>query len=183
MNRTFNYLAEADFHGYVVFLDDDDWLDKNCLQVFAREIDLASGKWLVSNRTMVTGEPLTKNRSKKQMLNYYLDCLLTRRFSGDATHCIQFDIARQCYFPRTIKNAEEWFFFSQVARLERNFRYLNAPGTLTEGYLPEGLTHMQTRVKEKWVVYLKLLRELIACRTLNISTSTYMILRLGRLFL
>ena len=48
-NRVLDLLSEKFFTGYIIFLDDDDWLDQNCLSSFADTIrQNPNQSWLVT---------------------------------------------------------------------------------------------------------------------------------------
>lgn len=183
VNRAFDLLHSEGFQGYVVFLDDDDWLAPACLSDFANAIGSASDPaWLVSQRVHTDGTSFTKNRTGQNLIHYYRDCLILKRFSGDATHCIHFKEASMCHFPDTIKNAEEWFFFSQLARHTPSFTYLPSIGTYSEGYLDAGLTRAHLSRREKIALFMQVCKELLRARIWNAYTALYMILRLGKIF-
>lgn len=183
VNRAFDLLRSEGFEGYVVFLDDDDWLAPNCLTDFARAIEKQRDVvWLVSSRAHTDGTSFTKNRTGRNVIRYYWDCLISKRFSGDATHCIRFREASMCRFPDTVKNAEEWFFFSQLAQKSPAFTYLSSVGTYSEGYLEGGLTRTTLYYREKMNLYLRISKELSRARVWNAYTALYMILRFGRIF-
>jgi glycosyltransferase involved in cell wall biosynthesis len=182
VNRAFDLLRNTGFQGHVVFLDDDDWLAPDCLATFADSIEKDGGAWLVSARASTDGIPFTKNRTGHDVIRYYRDCLLFKRFSGDATHCIGFKKAVACQFLTTVKNAEEWFFFAQIARHSPTFRYLDSIGTFSEGYLDGGLTRTNLTLEQKLELYRRISREMTRERLWSIPTSLYMVLRLGRIF-
>jgi glycosyltransferase involved in cell wall biosynthesis len=141
LNRVLDVLTEQKYSGYVVYLDDDDWLHENCLTDFTKAITSYSDPvWIVSERTdALTNIPFTKVKKNKAYFYYPKNVLLLKNFTGDATHCIQFSQTANCRFPTTIKNAEEWIYFSQVSKIAP-FIFLEKTGTYSEGYAPLGLT-------------------------------------------
>lgn len=184
VNRAIDFLRAEGFEGHVVFLDDDDWLAPTCLADFAKVIEKNDGAlWLVSDRSRSGGVSFTKNRTGRSIIKYYPDCLILKRFSGDATHCIRFTEASKCHFLNTVKNAEEWFFFSQLAQYSPTFTYLPLPGTYSEGYTEGGLTRTSLSHKEKLGLYLRICKELSRAKVWNAYTTLYMLLRFGRIFL
>ncbi|MDP3402715.1 MAG: glycosyltransferase family 2 protein [bacterium] len=183
VNRAFDLLRAENFEGYVVFLDDDDWLAPTCLADFAGGIEKEPGVlWLVSKRAQTDSTSFTINRTGKQLIDYYRDCLLFKLFSGDATHCIGFPEASRCRFLNTVRNAEEWFFFSQLARYVPKFIYLSSVGTYSEGYLEGGLTRTTLSRSEKVDLFLRICKELSQTRAWSASTALYMFLRFGKIF-
>jgi len=183
LNKAFALLAAKEFRGHVIFLDDDDWLDPSCLEQFSAEISRTHAGWLVSNRIDTSGAPFTKNNTGGSLVRYVRDCLLLKRFRGDATHCIRFEEASRCLFSEEVKNGEEWLFFAQVARYFPEFNYLDTPGTISEGYLEDGLTRISLSKKQKLSLFRTLLHELYEKRLLDLETCMYMILRLGKVVL
>lgn len=142
LNHILSILAEEDFSGHIVYLDDDDWLAPNCLKNFAEEIQQDSSlKWLVSNRVIEsTDKSLTKSSLESGHIHYLRDNLVMRKIFGDSTHCIHFPTTKNFRYSNLIKNAEEWLYFSQVAQKHPHFKYLNSTGTFTYGYGEDGLT-------------------------------------------
>jgi hypothetical protein len=82
--------------------------------------------------------------------------LIHRTFTGDTTHCINFQIANNFLFPTRIKNAEEWLYFAQLSIAQGSFKYIPVAGTYSEGYAIDGLTHIyhnrHERIKNNWSV-------------------------------
>jgi glycosyltransferase involved in cell wall biosynthesis len=145
LNSILQTLGSTDFNGYIVYLDDDDWLAPNCLADFTQTIsENSSAGWLVSNRALENGISLTQNTTGRQRISYFFDYLLFKRFRGDATHCIAFAPAHAgshpAQFPSTVANGEEWYYFLGVARSYGTFVYTNQIGTYTTGYDAGGLT-------------------------------------------
>lgn len=151
LNRALRHLREEQFAGFVVFLDDDDWLAPECLSDFAAASRrFPETYWFVSNRTHhETKQPYTYNKTTRDTFHYPTDCLLERRFGGDATHCIDFARTSTAEFSHRVKNAEEWLYFALVAVSISNFRYLPTTGTYSAGYTPGGLTDIYHKAKEQ----------------------------------
>jgi len=140
-NRALQHVREHGTATHVIFLDDDDWLSETCFADFARSIEAyPSDAWHVSARAYPSGAWLTVNKTGRDRIRYIRDYLLLRRFSGDATHCIQLEVAAACTFPVQIRNGEEWLYFSSVASTVPTFRYVPTIGTYSGGYLDDGLT-------------------------------------------
>jgi glycosyltransferase involved in cell wall biosynthesis len=140
VNRALEYLRNIAFDGYIVFLDDDDWLGPTCLADFSREIEESNALWVVSDRAYTDGTSITHNYTGRRHISYLKDYLLRRTFTGDATHAIHFPTVANVSFPFTIKNAEEWIYFASVATRIPTFIYCSAIGTYSDGYLADGLS-------------------------------------------
>jgi glycosyltransferase involved in cell wall biosynthesis len=139
LNKVLNKLTADNFDGYIVYLDDDDWLASDCLENFKKNIEKYKAySWFVSNRVLDTGESLTRNNTRRKGISYFFDYLLFKTFSGDATHCINFSACNSARFPSTIKNGEEWYYFLHVSKKCRDFLYIAEAGTYTEGYSING---------------------------------------------
>lgn len=141
VNSAFDLLRTESFDGYVVFLDDDDWLAPSCLADFADSITRTGHPWLVSERVnSTTKKSFTSNKTGKTLISYQYHCLIKKNFSGDTTHCINFSSTKDIRFPLSIKNAEEWLYFAHVSTIHPRFIFLPVVGTLSEGYAAAGLT-------------------------------------------
>ena len=184
VNRVLDALAEQNFTGHIVFLDDDDWLDGHCLEQLAKEIGAdQTESWIVANRTQRDNTPFTKNQTGTTKIHYYRDYLLLRRFSGDATHCIAFAKVRQLRFPLNIKNAEEWLYFAQVAKTLSHFTYLDIPGTYSDGYRADGLTKQTDSRRARLHIYRLVVSEAFDRRLFNMYVWLYLLGRLTKLLL
>lgn len=184
LNRALAHLRDIGFEGHVVFLDDDDWLHQRCLEWLSEELEARPDTgWIVLNRALPDGTSLTKNKTRNTRISYYADYLILKRFSGDATHCIESSVALACSFPQSAKNGEEWFFFSQAAERLPCFTYLPLPGTYSGGYLEDGVTRAQVPFTRKLALYKRLLQELSSKKLWSGALVLYMFLRLARLFI
>ena len=171
LNNLLERLAGEDFNGFVVYLDDDDWLTETCLADFKSAIEGNPAKnWFVSNRSLESGESLTVNKTKKTELSYFTDYLFFKRFSGDATHCIKSSQALKGHYPNHIKNGEEWYYFLLVSKYNKVFLYINKNSTYTDGYSEDGLN---TYMKKKYYANTKLLFK----EKLSVSVVLYLCFR------
>ncbi len=182
VNKAIATLRNENFRGHIVFLDDDDWLAPECLSDFATAIlQYPDNHWFVSQRTHhETKLPYTVNKTTRDLIHYASDCLIERRFGGDATHCIDFTLTSAAEFPCSVKNAEEWLYFATVATTIPSFRYLPTTGTYSAGYAPGGLTdeyHKNTEQKQNAP---KLAREVWERKIFDPYILLYISLRLVR---
>jgi hypothetical protein len=177
-------LRKEGFSGYMLFLDDDDWLSPDCLKDFSNLIKKHTVEhWFVTNRTDAkTGLAFTQNKTGKDAIAYLTECLVKRRFSGDATHCLDFSKIKTLLFPTTIRNAEEWLYFAHVASIIPRFIYANVTGTLSEGYSPEGLTDQYRTNAEHDKNILPLIKETAGRHLFNPLIWFYLGYRLLRRF-
>lgn len=181
INKILENLSSINFDGYVIYLDDDDWLARNCLTDFAKEIsENLSLRWIVSNRVIeATGESLTKSSVNDEFINYLRENLIFKRITGDSTHCIHFPTTKSCRFSMEIRNGEEWVYFTQVAAIHPSFKYINSTGTYTNGYLESGLTANQTDIRSTKQIFL-LIKEMSALKILTPYIYLYLTGRIGK---
>jgi glycosyltransferase involved in cell wall biosynthesis len=182
VNRALAVLRHDNFRGHIVFLDDDDWLAPACLADFATAIRAyPENHWFVSQRTHhETNVPYTFTKTTRDVIHYASDCLIERRFGGDATHCIDFTLTTKAEFPTQVKNAEEWLYFATVATIIPNFRYRAVPGTYSAGYAPGGITDLYHENTEQKQNAPKLAREVWERKIFDPYILLYIGLRLIR---
>ena len=175
INSVLEKLNTEEFDGYVVYLDDDDWLAPNCLRDYADEISANSSlNWLVSNRVIESGGKLiTKSKLGTGFIHYLRGNLLRRKIFGDATHCIHFPSTKYCRYSTRIRNAEEWLYFAQIAVIHPHFKYLNSTGTFTYGYGEGGLTAHRADIRSLGRIS-TLFKETLAFKILNPYVYIYL---------
>lgn len=119
---------------WVIFLDDDDYLAPDALSTF-RELIIAHPecKWFVTNRAYANGKLVTKYPKSETLYSYIKDVLIFKRCKGDVTHCIKTSALTSVRYSKSIKQAEEWLFYYQIALHQKLF-YHNHNSTLTDGY-------------------------------------------------
>lgn len=115
-------------------MDDDDWLAPNTLSFIAQKIEKNHKKWYISRRDYENGKAITKAKNGEREYDYVADYFLAKNFFGDATHWIDLEIIQNIRFFRDVKNAEEWYFFMQLAEFT-NFEFIDHGSTVTAGYL------------------------------------------------
>lgn len=131
---------------WVIFLDDDDYLKDDALYNLQKIInENPKESWIVTNRAYSDGTKITFGKKGNGHYSYIYNYLLFRNFKGDATHCIKKTLIngdKKIRFATTIKQAEEWIFYFDLARITK-FLYINKNTTLSDGYLDDGLTSIQ----------------------------------------
>lgn len=117
---------------WVIFLDDDDILSKDALEMMVYFInENRNTKWIISNKTTKDNTSLTKIDQENTPLQYDINFLLLRKYSCYATHCIHKDIIRNVFFPKTIRQGEEWLFFYEIGTRAK-FYYYNFNSTYVD---------------------------------------------------
>ena len=168
---------------YIIFLDDDDWLAPNSLsdvnKLITQLINTKENldyRWLVTNRAQAKDTELislTQNNTKNEIshdiykVNYFWDCMIFKRFHGDATHIIEASLAKSAHFNKKVKNGKEWYYFAQLTSV---FIYKDLNSTITNGYHDNGLSD-KLKTKSK-------IQKLI---TTIYNLFIYMRLRVGKL--
>jgi len=152
---------------YIIFLDNDDWLNKKCLSKAVENIkENPSYDWYVSNRAYSNDTPVTKNKTNKNTFNYIWDVLILKNFVGDATHVINFKKYKDLRYSKSVKLTEEWFYFSQI---KEKFYYYNFNSTYQDVHTNLNLTDVYNKNKKNRIDNtFKLYRELIKLKRFNL---------------
>lgn len=150
---------------YIIFLDDDDWLNEKCLSEAVKIIkENPNYSWYVSNKAdFRSNESITKNNTNKKEINYLKDYLIFKKFKGDATHIVSMKY-KNIRFSKKVKQAEEWFYFIQ---LSDEFFYYNFNSTIIGGYDDKGLSKTYKNKLEKLKNTIKLYSELFSLKIFN----------------
>lgn len=176
-------LDHAEENSWIVFLDDDDHLAPGALNMFASLINTHKKEhWFIANRATEAGTSLTKINKEGSNKNYALHFLLTKKYKGDATHCIRKNNIKNIYFPKTVPQGDEWLFFYELSTTTAFF-YKNWNATLTDGYTDDGLNYRKRSSAQQLKTLWSLFKE-GASRGLYIHPTflAYIILRLIRVF-
>lgn len=184
VNFTRNFALDkvSEDSDYIIFLDDDDWLNENCLSEAVKIIkENPNYSWYVSNRAdFKTNESITKNNTNKKEINYLKDYLIFKKFKGDATHIISTKY-KDIRFSKKVKQAEEWVYFSQIPE---KFYYYNFNSTISIGYGNQGITNTYKNKKEKLKNTYHLYKELFKLKNFNLYIwLIYLPLRIGAILL
>lgn len=119
---------------WVIFLDDDDYLAPDALDVFHELIRTHPKRnWFFTNRAYKDERPVTQVKHSDADYSYIWDILLLRRIKGDAIHAIKMSCLHRIRFSKRVKQAEEWIFFYQLGLAEKMF-YHDHNSTFTDGY-------------------------------------------------
>lgn len=155
-NRALDHAKE---NSWIIFLDDDDYLAPGALSMFASLINAHKQEtWFVANRATKDGQSLTKINKEGSNKNYALHFLLTKKYKGDATHCIRKNNIKNTYFPKTVPQGDEWLFFYELSTTT-GFFYTNWNATLTDGYTDNGLNYRKRNTVEQLKTLWSLFKE------------------------
>jgi glycosyltransferase involved in cell wall biosynthesis len=178
-SRNFALKNISEDYDYIVFLDDDDYFNKEALtKVNEKIITLESPEWIVTNRFDTRkNKSITVNNTKKEIINYFWDYLIMKKFSGDVTNFISTKYKNKKF--SKVKNSEEWFFFIQ---LTKEFYYYNFNATFSTGYEEFGMTNTYNK-KEKIKNTKILIKESIQKKIFNFKLALYFFLRIFAIIL
>lgn len=144
---------------WVILLDDDDILAKDTLETFSGKIiEYPKKGWFLSNRASYEGESMTKIPKSEKNYSYIWSFLITKKLKGDATHCIRVADIKNVYFPKNVKQGEEWLFFYELS-LKEKFLYINHNSTLSKGYSADGLNFRIRTKKDRLNDLILLIKE------------------------
>lgn len=145
---------------WIIFLDDDDYLSNDALESFYKLAETHNDiNWFITNRSYKDGAPVTRFPKSEKSYSYAIDYLITKKCKGDATHCINTKEINNIRFLKTVKQAEEWFFFYQLG-LKNKFYYHRHNSTITDGYNEaSGLNFRKRNYKNEFKNILNILNE------------------------
>jgi hypothetical protein len=124
---------------YFIFIDDDDYLHRDCLSKANACITTNHEyKWHGFNCNKASNDKKISRIKKYGPNNYIRDLMFSKNWRGDITSFIHNSIVDKYRYSTEIKNGEEWFFWSQLAIHNDTF-ITDFPGSYKD-YLPEGLT-------------------------------------------
>jgi len=137
-NRIVDVAKKIDPEAYLVFIDDDDCLALNCLELLNKEIIENPGYgWYTLDCSFPSGEKITRMKRYGE-LSYLRDYMFGKVIRGDLTHVLFLQTVKEDRFTEEFKNAEEWYFWCNLSYRLPLFA-INAVGSIKE-YLPEGIT-------------------------------------------
>lgn len=162
-NRGVNFTRNFGLHKlsadskWVIFLDDDDYLAPDALQIFHDLILLhPEQRWFVTNRAYKNGKLITQIKKTETKYSYIWDYLIFRNCKGDVTHCISTSSLHTLSFSKQILQGEEWFFFYQLGLKVKMF-YYDHNSTITDGYDAISGLNFRKRTREEQVETLTIL--------------------------
>lgn len=154
-NRGLDLVSETS--DWIVFLDHNDYFAPDTLEtllMLTRENP--HNKWFLTNRALLDGSSLTKFPKTNDTYSYAWSYLISKRCKGDATHCISHKLIKDIRFSKSVKQAEEWFFYYQVG-LRSPIYYFNHNSTISEGYDVGGLNFRKRKklqeLKNVWMLF------------------------------
>lgn len=149
-NSALDYIKTLNKPGYLVFVDDDDYLLSDALlwaNNYLKESDIS---WLAANCCFPDSKIASKIK-KYGSLSYIDDYMFGKNIKGDLNHFIKTDVAHGIRFPENFKNGQEWAYYCQIAENCR-INITNKNVKVIE-YLEDGLTKNKVNAQEKLKVF------------------------------
>lgn len=156
---------------YIIFLDDDDYFNKETFKKAIEVITTTNQKWLFSNK-----KNITNIKKYNTSYNYYSDYFWWNIIKWDATHVIKKSLVGNIRFSKYIKQWEEWLFFMELWNKVDFYTY-NYDSTISE-YLEWWLS--DNAKKSKSIVNINQLFaviEFLLIRKVNFKTKIDFILK------
>lgn len=152
---------------YVLFLDDDDYLNTDTLENAYKVIWNNTYSWYVSNKKWIS-----HISEYKKEYNYFLDYFLWTHVSWDTTHIIKKEKIENIRFSLYIKQAEEWLFFIELG-VSNTFYAYDYDSTISH-YLENGLSEQDKNNRYKvYIRHICALCEFIFIRKIPISFKVF----------
>lgn len=149
---------------FVVFLDDDDYFDIDCLKKSKEIIEKNPNfNWFFSNRKWIT-----QVEKYNTDYNYFYDYFIWKKIKWDATHFIKKDIIWKIRFSKFIKQWQEWLFYVEIWEKNNFFAY-DFDSTISN-YLPWWLTDLSNK---KIKIFLWNASSMIECIFLRKNTLKF----------
>lgn len=123
---------------YIVWIDDDDFLSENCLELAKESIaNHSSYVWFTLDCVCSKGRQLSRLKKYGKM-NYLDDYMFSKSMRGDMTHIVLASAISDVRFSDKFRNAEEWFFWSNLSA-KNDIYAIESVGSVKE-YMEGGLT-------------------------------------------
>lgn len=136
-NRALDEVFRLGLRGYITLLDDDDSFAPDCFELASRNIKrVPNYNWYTADCVNMQGGKISRIRQYGKA-SYLEDNMFGKRIRGDQTHFILSDELSDVRFSTRFKNAEEWYFFCQLAA--KNDMYMFDFDAKIVEVLPTGL--------------------------------------------
>lgn len=137
-NRILDESKSIDNQAYLLFIDDDDYLAPDSLEIVASQICAHPNfSWFSMDCNYQDGRPISKI-SQYGPLSYLNDYMFGTKIKGDLTHILKLSSLKNERFTTEFKNGEEWYFWVNLS-LSHEMYAINSAGSIKE-YLEGGLT-------------------------------------------
>lgn len=153
---------------YIIFLDDDDYLNEHAIIDINNTIYKTTYNWYISNK-----KNITQVWEYNKFYDYIFDYFSWNRISWDATHIIKASIAKSYNFSKIIKQWQEWLYWWEIWNYHK-FYTLNLDTTVSE-YQDNGLSkNNQVKIYLNYVIWII---EFVIYRTVKWKYQKHIILQ------
>ncbi|WP_419812060.1 glycosyltransferase family 2 protein [Bacterioplanoides sp.] len=166
-NCALDYIETLKKTGYIVFVDDDDYLLPDALSWADHYLRESNIPWLAANCCFPDSKVASKIK-KYGTLSYIDDYMFGKNIKGDLNHFIKTDVAHKVRFPENFKNGQEWAYYCQIAE-HCQIQIINKNVKIIE-YLEGGLTQNKVNSQEKLKVFsykVEILKRLVSPKKLS----------------
>lgn len=182
-NRALDNVSKSS--GWIIFLDDDDYLTPLALATFRDLIQShPNKKWFVTNLSLANGEIATSFPKSNTSYSYAWEYLILKRCKGDVTHCLGKELVNTTRFSIYIKQAEEWLFFYQIGLKEKMYYKNHVTKVICEYDPAKGLNLRKRMWNEQFKTLSRIASEGHRLNLLHHPTFLiYICMRLARIFI
>lgn len=132
---------------YIVFMDDEDRLEPQALEVAAAKVAAhPEAGWLISN-TCGDRKAGQREIEREGRVDWFADYVYGRTLRGDKTHVISLNKLREIRFDGNLR-VETWHFFQPLAARTQPWAYPFPSRRIR--YLDDGITRTHSRHPRSW---------------------------------
>jgi hypothetical protein len=147
-NRILDVIMCRDKAGYVILLDDDDYLTPTALSDIAGFLkENSKQQWMVTGCETPEGKPVTRFNQTGTACYLAREKNKRKAVENDACHAMHTDLIGFIRFPEQFKNDEQWYFFLLLAKISNMF--LVDKTTKIVEYQSEGLSVSNKKKKDQ----------------------------------
>jgi len=140
-------LAAREGCDYIVFMDDEDRLEPQALEVAAAKIaEHPEAGWLISN-TCGDRKAGQRDIAQEERVDWFTDYVYGRKLRGDKTHVISLNMLGEIRFDGNLR-VETWHFFQRLAARTQAWTYPFPSRRIR--YLDGGITRTNSRHPRSW---------------------------------
>lgn len=167
-NTALDYIKQNQLSGFVSFVDDDDYLRADALQVMCDLINKTPGyNWYTADCCYPDGKKASR-LARHGKLSYLQNYMFGKEIKGDLNHFIACTACSGIRFTDRFRNGQEWTFYSQLAS-SNDFYAFDANVKIVE-YLADGLTRKNVNSQDKLKVFqlkVEILQPLVSKKLLS----------------
>ncbi|MCY4046441.1 MAG: glycosyltransferase family 2 protein [Cellvibrionales bacterium] len=151
-NKMLDVIQAEKKNGFIILLDDDDFLTPTALQDLVNIIHKHPlEQWIVTGCVTPDGKPITVFNQTGSACCVAKEKGKKAAVERDATHCMHINLVGDIRFTEQFKNGEEWFFFVKLAKKSK--MYVVDILTKIVEYQEQGLSHQKYNLEHKASVH------------------------------